>query len=234
MGTMAHDGFAFSTSVFSVKVDRLAPHCNPVPSVIMGLRGPVSVVSANARVSGDILFIRPGIEHGVICAHGGINVMYLDGLLCSDSVPFARRLRADDERIAVDAMRQTSGAAHELRACLTASAQRYPHQLGAIIADLVSEPMSRMTQGELADRLQLERTRALRLFKAATGQTFRRFKQWSALQHAARQIAAGDLVRTAAMDAGFADTAHLSRTFRLSFGLSPAQAIAGHAQAAAA
>jgi AraC-like DNA-binding protein len=36
------------------------------------------------------------------------------------------------------------------------------------------------------------------------------------------------------MDAGFADTAHLSRTFRMSFGLSPAQAIAGQGQAAPA
>jgi AraC-like DNA-binding protein len=84
-----------------------------------------------------------------------------------------------------------------------------------------------MTQFELADRLRTERTSALRMFKAATGQTFRQFKQWSALQHAARRIAAGELVRTAAMDAGFADTAHLSRTFRASFGLSPSQAIAG-------
>jgi AraC-like DNA-binding protein len=223
----------FSTAVFSVKVDRLAPHCNPVPTVIMGLRGPVTVVSANECVSGDILFIRPGIEHRVICAHG-INVMYLDGLPCSDVAPFARRLQADDERVAVDAVRQKSGAAHELQSRLTAGAREYPRQLGSIIADLVSEPMSRMTQFELADRLKMERTSALRMFKAATGQTFRRFKQWSALQHAARQIAAGELVRTAAMDAGFADTAHLSRTFRMSFGLSPAQAIAGEAQAAPA
>jgi AraC-like DNA-binding protein len=80
----------------------------------------------------------------------------------------------------------------------------------------------------------MERTTALRLFKAATGLTLRRFKQWSAIQHAARQIAAGELVRTAAMDAGFADTAHLSRTFRMSFGLSPTEAVAGQAQAAAA
>jgi AraC-like DNA-binding protein len=134
----------------------------------------------------------------------------------------------------VDALLQKPCAAHELRSRLTASAHRYPQQLGSLIADLVSEPMSRMTQFELADRLKMERTSALRMFKAATGQTFRRFKQWSALQHAARQIAAGELVRTAAMDAGFADTAHLSRTFRMSFGLSPAQAIAGHGRAAPA
>jgi len=60
--------------------------------------------------------------------------------------------------------------------------------------------------------------------------TFRAFKLWSGLQHAARQIEAGALVRTAAMDAGFADTAHLSRSFRALFGLSPSAAIAGLGQ----
>jgi len=233
MRGMARDEFQFSAAVYSVKVDRLAPHCNPVPGVIMGLRGPVTVISAHERVSGDILFIHPGTEHRVI-ARGGINIIYLDGLPYADTGPFARRMEAHDERIAVDAVRQTSDAARELRCRLTARVAHHPRQLGAVIADLASDPMSRMTQFELADRLKMERTGALRLFKAATGQTFRRFKQWSALQHAARQIAAGELVRSAAMDAGFADTAHLSRTFRMNFGLSPTQAIAGQAQAAAA
>ena len=83
-----------------------------------------------------------------------------------------------------------------------------------------------MSQGELARRLSLERTQALRCFKAATGQTFRAFKGWSALQHAAQAMARGGLVRTAAMDAGFADTAHLSRLFHRSFGLTPSAALA--------
>jgi AraC-like DNA-binding protein len=79
----------------------------------------------------------------------------------------------------------------------------------------------------LAQRLGLERTRALRLFKEATGTTFRQFKRWTGLQHAARLIVSGAGVRTAAMDAGFADTAHLTRTFKQCFGLTPSQAIAG-------
>jgi AraC-like DNA-binding protein len=40
-----------------------------------------------------------------------------------------------------------------------------------------------------------------------------------------------ELVRTAALDAVFADTAHLTRTFRQSFGLTPSGAIAGLAKA---
>ena len=97
----------------------------------------------------------------------------------------------------------------------------------AVLAELAAEPMARMSQAELATRLGLERTQALRLFKDSTGTTFRQFKRWTGLQHAARLIVAGALVRTAAMDAGFADTAHLTRTFKHCFGLTPSQAIAG-------
>jgi AraC-like DNA-binding protein len=99
--------------------------------------------------------------------------------------------------------------------------------MSGVLADLTAEPMARMSQDELAERLGLERTQALRLFKQSTGTTFRQFKRWIGLQHAARLIVAGALVRTAAMDAGFADTAHLTRTFKQCFGLTPSQAIAG-------
>jgi AraC-like DNA-binding protein len=224
---MSQRDVQFSTSVFSVVVDKLEAHCNPAPCVLAGRAGPISVISATERVTGEMLFIRPGIEHRVICAAGGITAMYLDGLPVSERAPVADRLQGELADIAVAALFRISGAERELRDRLAFVAPRSPGGLGAIIRDLIADPMTRMTQFELADRLKIERTSALRLFKAATGQTFRQFKQWSALQHAARRIAAGELVRTAAMDAGFADTAHLSRTFRASFGLSPSQAIAG-------
>lgn len=230
---MASAGLQLPASVFSVDVGRLAPHCNPAPCVIAGRRGPVSAIGAGEQVTGDILFVRPGVEHKVICADGGINVIYLDGLTWSGNFPCAQRLRGRLADIAVDALFQKVGAQAELRSRLTSGATPLPRQLGVVIETIVAEPMLRLSQLELAYRLKMERTGALRLFKAATGLTFRRFKQWSALQHAARQIAAGELVRTAAMDAGFADTAHLSRTFRASFGVTPSEAIAGGAQAGA-
>jgi AraC-like DNA-binding protein len=133
----------------------------------------------------------------------------------------------------VDALFEEVGAETELRDRLTFGATPIAQQLSVAIESIITEPMLRLSQHELAHRLKMERTGALRMFKAATGLTFRRFKQWSALQHAARQINAGELVRTAAMDAGFADTAHLTRTFRASFGLTPSEAIAAGAQTGA-
>src|SRR4029078_6108218 len=83
----------FSACVFSVDVAHLAAHCNPAPCVIAGRRGSVSVVSAGQQVTGDVLFIRPGVEHKVICAYGGINVIYLDGLPWSGDFSCAQRLQ---------------------------------------------------------------------------------------------------------------------------------------------
>ena len=230
---MSNARFPFPASVFSVDVDHIALHCNPVPCVIAGRRGPVSVVSGNEAVTGDVVFIRPGIAHRVACAGGGINAIYLDGLASSGELPCAQRLDGRLAGVAVNALFRVADAEAELRERLAHAATPVSRPLGLAIEAIVAEPMLRLSQAELAHRLKMERTAALRAFKAATGMTFRHFKQWSALQHAARQIGAGELVRTAAMDAGFADTAHLSRIFRASFGLTPSEAIAGRGRAGA-
>jgi AraC-like DNA-binding protein len=224
-------GLPFATSVFSVDVDGVAAHCNPVTCVISGIRGSVSVIGGGEQVTGDILLIRPGIGHKVVCKGSGINAMYLDGLSWPRGALLAKRLQGVIGDLALDALFQGVEAQDELRRRLAGDLPPFPQRLATVLGDLATDPMSRMTQFELADRLQMERTGALRLFKAMTGQTFRRFKQWSGLRHAARQIASGELIRTAAMDGGFADTAHLTRTFRLSFGLTPSEAIAGLAKA---
>src|SRR5215468_8286788 len=68
---------AFSTSVFSVDVAGVGRHPNPVTCVVRGRRGPLSVVGQGQSVTGDIVIIRPGIEHHIICGAGGFSVMYL-------------------------------------------------------------------------------------------------------------------------------------------------------------
>jgi AraC-like DNA-binding protein len=144
--------------------------------------------------------------------------------------PLAQNLSGVLAYLACDAIRGDPCAIRELRARLTAPAPRMPIGIAEVVRTIYTDPMRRMPQEELARRLHMERTRALRCFRTTTGQTFREFKRWSALQHAAQLMAKGALVRTAAMDAGFADTAHLSRVFRRGFGLTPSAAIAGLGQ----
>jgi AraC-like DNA-binding protein len=221
------DDIAFSTSVFSVDVAGVGRHPNPVTCVVRGRRGPLTVVGQGQSVTGDIVIIRPGVEHHIICGEGGLSAMYLDGARYQSPGTLAERLEGRLGELALAGMQLDSDAQRELRERLDHGQGRLPLGMSAVLADLAEEPMARMSQAELAERLGLERTLALRLFKDSTGTTFRQFKRWTGLQHAARLIVAGALVRAAAMDAGFADTAHLTRTFKQCFGLTPSQAIAG-------
>ena len=214
-------------SVFSVDVAGLARHPNPVACVVMGRRAPLAVIADDGRrIEGDVLIIRPGIEHRIDCA-GGLTAMYLDGLRWAGRDPLAERLDGRLGALARDGMDLDGNAQLELRARLQGRDREPDGPFRTLLAMLDTEPMNRMSQLDLAARLGLERTRALRYFKATTGTTFRGYKRWVGLQHAARLIVAGELVRTAALDSGFADTAHLTRTFRNSFGLTPSAAIAG-------
>ncbi|MCY0991038.1 AraC family transcriptional regulator [Nannocystis sp. ILAH1] len=222
----------FTSPIFPVGVRRLAAHPNPALAVLVGRTGPVTVANEGGRVTGEALIVRPAISHCVSFAERGADVIYLNGLAFSFSAPLAVAATGALAQLAARAIGGEVDAIAELRARLGLAAAPLRTNMAAIVRAIQADPMTRMSQTELARRLGMERTQALRRFKAATGLTFRAFKLWSGLQHAARQIEAGALVRTAAMDAGFADTAHLSRSFRAMFGLSPSAAIAGLGESA--
>ncbi|MCH8502777.1 MAG: helix-turn-helix domain-containing protein [Ectothiorhodospiraceae bacterium] len=75
---------------------------------------------------------------------------------------------------------------------------------------------------ELAARLELSPRRVQSLFKEQTGLRYRRFILWQRLQAAANRIPEYRTLPDIAFAAGFADLAHLSRTFSRLFGLAPA------------
>jgi AraC-like DNA-binding protein len=220
----------FLDTVLPIGTRKLAAHANAVTCVLIGRTGPLRLECDGRRTDGEIVLVRPGVVHGVVLAERGADVLYLNGLAFPFEAPLAQALDGALSQLAADAMRGDRSATQELRARLIARAPRLPTGIAEVVRAIYADPMQRMPQGELARRLRMDRTRALRCFKAATGQTFRDFKRWFALQHASRLMAEGALVRTAAMDAGFADTAHLSRVFRRGFGLTPSAAIAGLGQ----
>jgi AraC-like DNA-binding protein len=228
--TVADPISPFLDALLPVGSRRLAAHANAVTCVLVGRTGPLRLDCDGQRVDGDVLLVRPGVVHAVALAERGADVLYLNGLAFPFDAPLAKVLRGPLFHLATDAIRGDRCAPHELRARLAWRAPTLPAGIAEVVRAIYEDPMQRMSQGELARRLGMERTRALRCFKAATGQTFRELKTWSALQHAAQLMAHGALVRNAAMDAGFADTAHLSRVFRRGFGLTPSAAIAGIGQ----
>jgi AraC-like DNA-binding protein len=217
----------FTSTVLPIPVMRLGAHPNVVMAVLAGRAGPITVEHTGGSVTGDVLLVRPGIVHSVQLGRRGADVVYLNGLTFPYHAPLAVVLNGNLEALARRSIAGDACASEELRERLAFATDPLSTKMAEIVRTMQADPMRRVSQDELVRYLCMERTRALRCFKAATGLTFRRFKLWSALQHATLRIAERELVRTAAMDAGFADTAHLSRVFSSMFGLCPSVAIAG-------
>ena len=96
------------------------------------------------------------------------------------------------------------------------------------IASLATLGEERQSARLLAERASLSVSRFSHLFREHTGLPLRRYVLWTRLQHAVSEIAAGHPFTDAALAAGFADAAHLSRTFRRMFGIAPSE-LATHA-----
>jgi len=67
----------------------------------------------------------------------------------------------------------------------------------------------------------LSPSRFAHVFTESMGTPLRSYMRWLRLQRAARELVSGQSVTQAAHVAGFADTAHLSRTFRRMLGATP-------------
>lgn len=117
------------------------------------------------------------------------------------------------------------GAAREVVRILTSGARPRkvvdPRILRAI--ELVQERISGpVLQEEIAEAVFLSPSRFRHLFVQETGMAFRPYVLWLRLHRALECYTAGESLTNAAHAAGFADLAHLSRTFRRMFGIAPA------------
>ena len=78
-----------------------------------------------------------------------------------------------------------------------------------------------ITASEVAKHVGLSQSRFVHLFTLHTGLPMRRYILWRRIILTIDAIKAGQDLTSAAHFAGFADSAHFSRTFRQTFGMSP-------------
>jgi AraC-like DNA-binding protein len=74
---------------------------------------------------------------------------------------------------------------------------------------------------DIAREVHLSPSRLAHVFQHATGVPVRRYVLWCRLRAAAEAALQGRSLTDAAHEAGFADAAHLSRSFRAMFGIAP-------------
>jgi AraC family transcriptional regulator len=90
------------------------------------------------------------------------------------------------------------------------------------IAHIQAHIHASITLGEAAAAAALSPGRFRHLFVAQTGTSFRAYVLWTRLNVAIQFAMAGQSWTEAAHAAGFADSAHMTRTFRRMFGMNPA------------
>lgn len=94
-----------------------------------------------------------------------------------------------------------------------------------IVRENLTEPdaPARLSLESLAEAVGLSASRFMHLFTTSVGIPLRPYILWLRLQRAAGEIAQRKSITEAAHAAGFADAAHLTRTFRRMLGATPRQ-----------
>ncbi len=220
----------------------LSPHRNAVGVLAIGVDAPFEVALDPERPEHGYracrtALIPPGALHHF---RGGrlMAFLYLDAR--SPDVEQVRALtrdrtaRADfDLRGEAELIAQLAGLAAgdtswaDLRTHLDGLLRGQRHAADArvtlALSRLHADPSARPALNDLAAEAGLSPSRFIHLFKAATGVPLRRYKIWLAMGAAMRSIGGGANLTTAAMDAGFASSAHFSTAFREMFGMEPSR-----------
>jgi AraC family transcriptional regulator len=221
-------------------------HAHHALQLTLALTGIIELDVDAGRVSSPALAIAPDARHAfrgtgcvahvfvdpdghagrqlarALCAHDTIAPIPLETL---GDVP-ARLYACFEDRAQTDqALRRTID---ELLARLSGEPARIARadpRITKVIAwakARLEEPLSLADAASIAG---LSEGRTRHLFVEQTGLSFRTFLLWLRLTRAVELFADGASLTDAAHDAGFADSAHLSRTFRRMFGIAAASLV---------
>ncbi|WP_170860315.1 helix-turn-helix domain-containing protein [Duganella sp. CF458] len=210
-----------------------ALHAHYAHQLVIALNGEVGVALPSGPLRAPGIAIPAGLAH-CVCAEQAL-LVYLDPLTPEGAALFQQG-GSTALPLAADLCGQLLAAAdagQALRATLRhafglsrppAPDARMAAVAAALRAGVGTGGISRLRLAQLAN---LSPSRFSHWFVEQTGLPLRSYRKWLRLELALHQLAHGGNLTDAAHAAGFADSAHLSRTFREMFGLNPAALLQG-------
>lgn len=210
-----------------------AQHRHHAAQIAFGLDGPVTFESPHTGLHcADMLLISPDTPHAHP-AFGALAFLYL----FPESVAWLRSpYREKSGLVPLPFHQQLRSVARSAAAGDTIAAQRVVDDLmgesaSSALSDdaLVSRAIAlisrsldgRITLATVAKAVHRSPSRLAHRFREATGVPLRHYVLWCRLRAAAEAAMRGASLTEAAHRAAFADSAHLSRTFRAMFGVAP-------------
>ena len=218
-------------------------HSHHAVQVTLALDGDFEFESGEHRVGGDVVAVAPDAVHA-FNARGLFAHVYIEPE-CRAGRAAANALFAADEPLA----RVTGVDLDDLTADLATAfnrSRRDDRELANLGRGVIqrlaggtsaAEPDARVRKivawaraqldnpvrlADAADLVGLSKARIRHLFVEQTGLPFRTYVLWLRLTRGLEAFATGASLTDAAHDAGFADSAHFSRTFRRMFGTTAA------------
>jgi AraC-like DNA-binding protein len=211
--------------------------------VVLATKGELSIrVGDSVPIATPGVVSAPDVPHAIDAAGAEVLLVFLDpesdaGASLSPTLggPF-RLLSARDRDVLLDGatplaiMTSSFGAEWTRRAVSVlggkaiAERRRVHPRVKKLLALLrTTDVESDASLAHLADTVGLSQGRLMHAFTESIGIPLRPYLQWLKLQRAAAAIVRGASLARAAQDAGFADAAHMSRTFRRMLGASPSE-----------
>ncbi len=205
----------------------LSPHRNVAATIAVGFDTPFALrVLDEDRTSAPwrdqrVALIPPGALHH-LRARGRVGFLYLDP--ASDDHRRLAELQPDGglSRLEAQLEHMTVLSVGVLCAALEIPQRRIGDaRVATAVRAIDARPEDFTTIDQLADLVGLSQPRFRALFNRHVGLPFRRYRLWRRMAWVMRALKAGQSLTEAAHRAGFASSAHLSTTFRETFGLSP-------------
>lgn len=218
---------------------RLDAHSGSVDCFALGLDAPFALRSGDAverRARSALIPART--SHQVIAGDGRMMFFYVDPSAAGSrnlldqmmdrttTIAFDHR----DESALIAACQDAAMVDPEiLRRSLLGSAEAGPidERIRAAMRILRSRPGDQLSATEIAAAVKLSPSRFLHLFSVHAGTSFRRYRLWAKMCHAAGALSDGADLTTASSGAGFASPSHFSDAFRTMFGLSATALLSG-------
>lgn len=211
---------------------RLDTHSGSVDCFALGLDAPFTVRSdgaAERRARSALIPART--RHQVLAGDGRMMFFYVDPSgagsrnLVDQMTDSTSTIAYDhrDEAALISTWRDAPLPDPEiLRKSVLGTAEAGPidERIRTAMGILRSRPGDQVSAAEIAAAVDLSPSRFLHLFSEHAGTSFRRYRLWARMCHAAAALSDGADLTIASAEAGFASPSHFSDTFRTMFGLS--------------
>ena len=197
--------FGETWAVYVGKVADQSAHAHAALQVAIATAGKIDLALASgAIVSGESLVVAPLVRHQLLKADSQVILLYFDA-----HSPTARLLLASLHTASVGPPPQSF-----------LNAVGLDPRLAAALAELGND-MSGGAIERVARTVGLSAPRLRALAKTQLGLPLSQWLLWRKLEVASREIAAGGTLADSALAGGFADQAHMARTMRHMFGITP-------------